>query len=240
MRYSHCFVCWSSLTDPVFIKVPRSACLVLKMVLRLKLFPMRLHFSEIPLTYGIEREYCVWRRTLSGRWPHYVVNEFFSVFIKHQIMSYVFNFVVENLLILTYDLRSADQTMNDPPFNAIWVVGLEVQMTSGMSRLLVHFRGLFWTSLRNQNVQERKGVISFIASTSIVNSMVGLTLLRWWRNCCNLACPRGQTTNLSTYLSHLADLGSAVSTAISSEFSINMLLNPGDSEFPTAILSFCW
>jgi hypothetical protein len=48
---------------------------------------------------------------------------FLGVFVKHKIMSYVFNFVVE-ILILTYDLGMADQTMNDSPFYMMWVVGL--------------------------------------------------------------------------------------------------------------------
>jgi hypothetical protein len=52
-------------------------------------------------------------RTISCRWLHYRVNEFFCIFIEHQIMSYVFNSVVEILLVSTYDLRSVDQTVND-------------------------------------------------------------------------------------------------------------------------------
>jgi hypothetical protein len=48
----------------------------------------------------------------------------YSLSIK-QIMSYVFNFVVEILLLLTHDLGLTDPTMNDSPFHVIWVVGLE-------------------------------------------------------------------------------------------------------------------
>jgi hypothetical protein len=58
-------------------------------------------------------------------------------------MSYVFNFVVEILLILTYDLRSVDQTVYDSPFYVMWVVGLEMQVTSIMRRLPVHCRVQF-------------------------------------------------------------------------------------------------
>jgi hypothetical protein len=94
-------------------------------------------------------------------WLHYRVNEFFWVFIKHQITSYVLNFVVEILLILSYDLDSADKTMNNSPFYMMWVVGLEMQIMTSMSRFLVHFRGQFWTSLHDQNVKEWKGIISF-------------------------------------------------------------------------------
>jgi hypothetical protein len=87
------------------------------------------------------------------------VNEFFWIFIEHQIMSYVFNFVVEILLILTYDPRSVDQTVSDSPFYVMWVAGLEMQITTSMSRLPVHFRGQFWTPLHNQNVQQWTGII---------------------------------------------------------------------------------
>jgi hypothetical protein len=88
-------------------------------------------------------------------------NSFFWIFIKHQIMSYVFNFIVEMLLIFTYDLRSVDQTVNISPFHMMWVVGLEVQIMTSMSRLLAHFHGWFFTVFHNQNVKERKGIISF-------------------------------------------------------------------------------
>jgi hypothetical protein len=46
---------------------------------------------------------------------------FFWVFNKHQIMSYIFNFLVEILLILTYDLGSVDQSMNDSRFYVVCV-----------------------------------------------------------------------------------------------------------------------
>jgi hypothetical protein len=75
-------------------------------------------------------------------------------------MSCVFNFVVEILLILTYDLRSADQTMNDSPFYVMLVVELEVQIMTSMNRLLVHFRGQFWIPLHDQNAEEWKGIFS--------------------------------------------------------------------------------
>jgi hypothetical protein len=51
--------------------------------------------------------------------------------------------------------------MNDSPFYVMWVVVLEVQITTSMSRLPVHFLGQFWTPLHNQNVKEWKGIISF-------------------------------------------------------------------------------
>jgi hypothetical protein len=92
-------------------------------------------------------------------------------------MSDVFNFVVEILLILTYDLRSIDQILDDFPLHVMWVV--EVQITTSMGRLPVHFHGQFWTPLHNQNVHEWKGVISL--------NFHCVTLLRWRRNCCNLA-----------------------------------------------------
>jgi hypothetical protein len=60
--------------------------------------------------------YCIWRRMTASWWLHYRVNKFLWVFIKHQIVSYVLNFIVEILLVLTYDLDSTDQTMNASHF----------------------------------------------------------------------------------------------------------------------------
>jgi hypothetical protein len=57
--------------------------------------------------------YCIWRAA-SSRWHHYGVKELLWVFIKHQIVSYFLNFVLEILLTLTYDLGSTDQTKNWP------------------------------------------------------------------------------------------------------------------------------
>jgi hypothetical protein len=51
--------------------------------------------------------------------------------------------------------------MNDSPFYVMWVVGLEVQITTSQSRFPVHFHGQFWTPLHNQNIQEWKSIISF-------------------------------------------------------------------------------
>jgi hypothetical protein len=115
----------------------------------------------------------------ASQWLHYGVKEFLWVFIKHQIISNVLNFLAEILQILTYDLGSTDQTMNGSPFHVMWVVGLEVQITTCMSRFLVYFRGQFRSPLHDQNTQEWKGIISF---NSIVNLMVDLTLFRVWRN----------------------------------------------------------
>jgi hypothetical protein len=82
--------------------------LVLKTVLTLKWFPMRLNFSEIPLTYGIMT--VPWYIILEGGQLlldgfHYRVHEFFWIFTEHQIMSYFFNFFTEIILVLAYDLR---------------------------------------------------------------------------------------------------------------------------------------
>jgi hypothetical protein len=53
-------------------------------------------------------------------------------------MACILNFLVEILLILTYDLGSADQTVNDSPLHVMRVIGLKVQITS-MNRFEVHF-----------------------------------------------------------------------------------------------------
>jgi hypothetical protein len=103
-------------------------------VLRLKRFAVRLNI------------------TVSSRLLHYGVNEFLRAFVKHQIVSYVPNFVAKILLILTHDLDSTDQTMNDSTFYVMWVVGLEVQITSSTSRFPVRFRGQVWTPLHDEHL----------------------------------------------------------------------------------------
>jgi hypothetical protein len=97
MLYTHCFVCWASLTGPVFISVPWSVCLVLKTVLRLKRFSVQLNFSEIPLTYEILA--VPWYTVSEERQfrLHYGVDKFFWVYIKHQIMSHIFKFVLNTM-----------------------------------------------------------------------------------------------------------------------------------------------
>jgi hypothetical protein len=82
-----------------------------------------------------------------------------------------------NPLVLTYDLRSVDQTTNDSSFYVMWVVGLEVKITTSMSRLPVHFCGQFWTPLHNQHVREWKGIFSlnfhseFYGRPNVVNML---------------------------------------------------------------------
>jgi hypothetical protein len=78
------------------------------------------------------------------------------VFIKHQITSYVLNFLAQILPILGL----TGQTMIDSPFHVMWLVGLEVQITTCMNMFPVHFRGQFRAPLHNQDVQEWKSIIS--------------------------------------------------------------------------------
>jgi hypothetical protein len=63
--------------------------------------------------------------TVSGE-GRFRVDVFLWVFTEHQIMSYGFNFDVKFLLILTYNLGSVEQIMDDPRFYVMWVVGLKV------------------------------------------------------------------------------------------------------------------
>jgi hypothetical protein len=70
-------------------------------------------------------------------------------------MSYVLNFLVEILVILTQDLGSTDQNIKYYSFHVMWVVGFEV------SRFPVHFNGQVRTSLHDQDVKGQKSIISF-------------------------------------------------------------------------------
>jgi hypothetical protein len=104
--------------------------------------------------------YCVRSGTICSRRFHYGVNEFLWILIEHQIMPYGLNFVVKILLILIHDFCSVDQAMNYSSFHVMWVVGLEVQVATSLSRIPVHFCDQFWTPLHNQDVQEWKGIVS--------------------------------------------------------------------------------
>lgn len=81
-----------------------------------------LNSSEILLTYWIitvSLYIAPEEGRFSSRQLRYEVSEFLWIFIKHQIVSYVLNLVVENLLILIHDLFSADQAKNDSSFYVI-------------------------------------------------------------------------------------------------------------------------
>jgi hypothetical protein len=90
-------------------------------------------------------------------------------------MSYVLNFHVEILLILTYDLGSTDQTTNGSRFHMMWVDVLEAKITTCVSRVTYAFvtnLGLLYMTKMSKN-----GRVS-LASISSVNSLVGLGLVR--------------------------------------------------------------
>jgi hypothetical protein len=99
------------------------------MVLSLKRFPMRLNFSEIPLTCGLMPV------------PWYIVSEEGRLLIYNfsmestnscgyplRIMSSLLKLFVEILLIVTYGLGSTDQTVNNSPFHVMWEVRFEVHI----------------------------------------------------------------------------------------------------------------
>jgi hypothetical protein len=77
MLYTH-FNWWASLTGSVFISAPRSVCLVLKMVLRFKRFPVCLNCSDNDSALV----HCVCRRTISCWLLHYGVSEFYLYFVE--------------------------------------------------------------------------------------------------------------------------------------------------------------
>jgi hypothetical protein len=77
-----------------------------------------------------------------------------------RIMSSLLNLIVEILLILTYNLGSTDQTMNDSTFHVMWAVRLEVQIMTCMSMLPVHFRGQFRIPRHKEEVQGGKSIIT--------------------------------------------------------------------------------
>jgi hypothetical protein len=56
-------------------------------------------------------------------------------------MFYVLNFNVEILLIVTIDLGSTGQSMNDSTVDMMWAVGLQVRITTSMRRFPVNSVG---------------------------------------------------------------------------------------------------
>jgi hypothetical protein len=91
----------------------------------------------------------VCRGTISYGWLQYRVNEFFRILTEHQVMSYVSDFVAKIILVLTYNLRSVEQTMDDSLFYVMWVVRVKVKITASVCQLSVHFGGQFRTPLHN-------------------------------------------------------------------------------------------
>jgi hypothetical protein len=166
--------------------------------------------------------YCIWRRAVASHWLHYGVRDLLWVFIKHQIMAHVLNFLVDVILILTDDLGSTDQTVNHFRFHVMWVIGLKSRWRS----VWIDFRCTFVANVGPLIIiKTSKNWRVSLFSTSILILLAGLTLLRWWRNYCNLIGPCDQTTKVSsTYLSHLAGLWSAVSNAISSKRSTTIII----------------
>jgi hypothetical protein len=149
MLCTHCFFCWAPLTRPVFISVPRSVN----------------YFWKYPEIERVSNASEILRDTLNIWYNDRALGKlylkkdgFFSMaslpskrnfrlFIKYEIICYVLNFVVEILLILTFALRSVDPTLNDSTFYVMWVVELDAQIKTSMSRLPVQFCGQFWNPL---------------------------------------------------------------------------------------------
>jgi hypothetical protein len=112
--------------------------LVLKMVLTLKWFPVRLNFLEIPLTYGIMTA------------PSSTLSEegwlLLSSFITESLNSCGYSlrigsrltFII-SLLKSLHDLRSTAQAMNDSSAHTMWAVGFEVTITTCISFFLFSF-----------------------------------------------------------------------------------------------------
>jgi hypothetical protein len=101
-------------------------------VLILKRFPMRL--NSVPWYIVSEKG----RLLLDGFIMESTNSCGYSLCIRSCFIR-ILNFVVEILLILTYsyELASTDQTMKNSPIHVIRLVGIEVQVTTCMSRFPV-------------------------------------------------------------------------------------------------------
>jgi hypothetical protein len=112
----------------------------------------------------------------------YRVNEFFCVFTEHQIMSYVFSFVVKILLILTLTFARLTKLWTTPLLTSCGGLHLKCRLRS----VWIGFRYTFMVSFGPRFITKtsKNGGILW-ASTFIVNLMVGLKLLIWPWNCCD-------------------------------------------------------
>jgi hypothetical protein len=142
----------------------------------------------------------------------------------YQIRSYVLNFLVEKP---DPGIGSGDQAMDYSSFHMMSAVGIEVQITTRMSRFPVNFCSQFMTPLQDEVIRKWTSIIHFQCEFHDRSNTVEV-VVKLLQSC----CPCGQTTKVQlTYLSHLAGLWSSVSSAISSKCSIHVLLITGDS-FP--------
>jgi hypothetical protein len=74
--------------------------------------------------------------------------------------------------------------MNDSHFHVMWVLAIEVHITISMSWLPVHFCGQIWTPLLNQDVQERKVIISLNIRSEFDGSPNAVKMVKKLNNPC--------------------------------------------------------
>jgi hypothetical protein len=63
--------------------------------------------------------------------------------------------------LVFYSFDSTSHAMNDCPCQVTWAIGLELQITTCISRFPVHFRGQFRTPLHDEGAQGRRSIINF-------------------------------------------------------------------------------
>jgi hypothetical protein len=97
---------------------------------------------------------CIWRRTVSSRWLHCGVNEFFWVFIKIRSCVVFLISLLQPFCSWHTSLARLIELWMTPLFRRWgWL--------NSMSRFPVHFRAQYWTPFHDQNIQERKDIIGF-------------------------------------------------------------------------------
>jgi hypothetical protein len=214
MVYTHCFVYRPSLAGQVFISIKRRVRLVLKNWPDIETVTNASEcFGSALNIWANDRVLvcCIWR-TPASRWFHYGVNEFLWVFIS-----------VRSCLIFLICLLKPFWSWH---MTLALMIKLSFSSDVGSRTWIAGFCYIFVANLRTllMTKTSRKGRV-LLTSTSIMNLRVRPRLLRRWGNVRYRAGPCHETTIVSsTYLSHLAGLWSAVSSTISSKYSINMLL----------------
>lgn len=154
----------------VVIGVLWSVCLVLKMILISKCFPVCQNFSDIPQTramsWGILSEENV--RFFLTRWCSMKC-------IKQQVLFCVLDFSIKVFLFMAYDCGSVDQTVNSYSFYVLRMVRLKHNQcpfcVGFLYTFVAKFEPIFMSEITNKGR-------TLLFSTSIVNCSVGLRFLR--------------------------------------------------------------
>jgi hypothetical protein len=106
--------------------------------------PMRLNFSETPLTYGIYTEprgVSSFFLTTTALGPDNRVNKTLGITTELKITSQAVCLNQQVLSFLAYGGSSIMKAANNSSFDMWWVVRIEVKISASVGEIFVDFRG---------------------------------------------------------------------------------------------------